>query len=217
MSEPRLTDHTPPRGRREQRKHVTRLELLSAGRRLFGEQGLYESRIEDLSRHAGVAKGTLYGYFANKDELIEAVVAAGFDELRKHVRSETHGARDHAELVHRIAEAHLGFFERNPDLTRIFHQVRGLLKFERHVDDPLRRQLAAYLASLAEMLAGPESARRGARQESLERATLLFGAVSGIVSTRKAIGAAAPSARRTRATTRAIAALILCPDESPRR
>ncbi|HUK63923.1 MAG TPA: helix-turn-helix domain-containing protein, partial [Dongiaceae bacterium] len=50
----------PPSGRREHRKHATRRELLIAGRRLFAERGLYDSRIEDLSRQAGIAKGTLY-------------------------------------------------------------------------------------------------------------------------------------------------------------
>ena len=57
MAASRPAGSTRPRGRREHRKRVTRRELLVAGRKLFGDEGLYESRIEDLTRHAGIAKG----------------------------------------------------------------------------------------------------------------------------------------------------------------
>ncbi|MBK7369219.1 MAG: TetR/AcrR family transcriptional regulator [Candidatus Eisenbacteria bacterium] len=106
----------PPmtRGRREHRKHLTRQELLAAGRRLFGEQGLYESRIEDLTRHAGIAKGTIYGYFANKQELMEAVVTAGFSELLGEVDRATHGATNTRERLGLCVQAHFDFFDTNP-------------------------------------------------------------------------------------------------------
>lgn len=207
----------PPRGRREHRKHVTRRELLAAGRRLFGEQGLYESRIEDLSRHAGVAKGTLYGYFANKEELVEAVVSSGFNELLGHAHRQAQGARTHAEAVARLAEAHLTFFEQNPDLMRLFHQVRGLLKFARPEGLRLRRVLANYLTGLAHVLALHHPAGRRAERELFATATLLFGAVSGIASTRASLAEPASRASRLRPTARAVVALVLAFEEPDTR
>ncbi len=203
-----------PRGRREHRKRVTRRELLAAGRRLFGESGLYESRIEDLSRLAGVAKGTLYGYFANKLDLIEAVVTDGFSELLGHVHRHAQRSRSHVEVVTRVVEAHLRFFEENPDLMRVFHQVRGLIKFDRPEGRPLRRVLANYLAGLAHVLAlHPRRARGQASHRDL--ATLLFGAVSGISSTRASVAAAVPRSLLSRATVRALVALALAYEGRP--
>lgn len=199
----------PLRGRREHRKQVTRRELLAAGRRLFGEQGLYEPRIEDLSRLAGIAKGTLYGYFSNKEELIEAVVTSGFSELLGNVHREAQRAKTHREVVTRLAEAHLRFFEANPDLMRIFHQVRGILKFNRPGGTALRHVLANYLAALAHVLALHRPVRKGDDRVHLESATLLFGAVSGVASTRASLSKAMPREPLTRATVRALVQLVL--------
>jgi len=203
---PAVQSPLPP-GRREERKRLTRRELLAAGRKLFSEEGLYESRIEDLARDAGIAKGTLYGYFASKQELMEAVVAAGFSELLGYVHREAQDARSHPDLVARVAEAHLAFFEENPDLLRVFHQVRGLLKFNHPDARGLRRVMAGYLAALAHVLAlRPRAGRRGGPND-LAAATLLFGAVSGILSTRAALAGALPR-HRSSATTRALVALV---------
>jgi AcrR family transcriptional regulator len=175
--------------------------------------GLYESRIEDLTRHAGIAKGTLYGYFANKNELIEAVVSSGTSELLGHAHREAQGARSHAEVVERIARSHLTFYEENPDLLRIFHQVRGLLKFNRPEVGRLRRVLSNYLAGLARLLTMEHP--RGGRGEDIEAAVVLFGAVSGVASTRAAMAGMVPSRPRSRETVRALVALVLAFESLP--
>ena len=202
-----------PADRREHRKRVTRRDLLVAGRRLFGERGLHEARIEDLSRHAGIAKGTFYGYFANREELIEAVVAAGLAQLLEHVRRRARGARGQTEVLARAADAHLAFFAANPDLMRIFHQVRGLLKFERPEAPRLRLLLAGYVGHLAGVLAQGRPPSAGDRRRSREAAQLLFGAVSGIASVRASLAGALPRHARSPATIRALVALVLAHEE----
>jgi AcrR family transcriptional regulator len=199
----------PRLGRREQRKHVTRRELLAAGRRLFGEHGLYESSIEDLSRDAGIAKGTLYGYFRNKVELIEAVVGSGLNDLLAQVHRQAAGARTPAERVARVAEAHLKFFDDNPDWMRIFHQVRGLMLFRRPEGLALRRVLTRYLVALGDVLAQRPAASNGVAGDRLEQATLLFGAIAGIVSTSAALAGPERGRRAPRARVNALVALVL--------
>lgn len=200
-------------GRREQRKESTRRELISAGRRLFGDRGLYDARIEDLTTLAGIAKGTIYGYFASKEELILAVEVAGLEELLRHVGGRVVGARSRRERVRRMAEAHFEFFEENLDLVKLFHQVRGMLKFERKEWQPLRRGLEKYVADLARLLEGDEARQREPGPRDLEAAEMLFGAVSGITSLGIALGR-----RRSPRSTRivqAVTALVLS-GESPR-
>lgn len=198
----------PLRGRREHRKHLTQHQLLAAGRKLFAEKGLYDSRIEDLSRHAGIAKGTLYGYFANKGELIEAVVSNGFRELLEHVRRGARGARSRDEAVARISESHIEFFAQNPDLMRIFHQVRGLLKFKAVESRDLRRLLAKYLAGLSQILALSPATRPGRRSADLQVAYLLFGAISGVTSVRVSVTGTMPEASVRRAIVRSLVGLV---------
>ncbi len=175
-----------PRGRREQRKVLTRSELLQAGRELFSERGLYESRIEDLTARAGIAKGTLYRYFSDKDALVLAVVNAGFDALDERIMAKTSRARTHAAVVAGIVEGHVEFFADNPDLLRLFHQVRGLLKFNQQRWRPLRAVLSRHIERMADLLARP-LARADRRPPQRVLAMLLFGSISGFCSVRAAL------------------------------
>ena len=92
-------------GRRERRKQETRAQILAAGRKLFAEKGLWEPSIEELTTRAGIAKGTIYGYFADKDALIRAVVGEGFAALAERVRAAAGDERDDSERVARVVRA----------------------------------------------------------------------------------------------------------------
>ncbi len=60
--------------KRERRKEARPGELLAAALELFVEKGYAATRVEEVARRAGVSKGTLFLYFATKEELFKAVV-----------------------------------------------------------------------------------------------------------------------------------------------
>ncbi len=64
---------TSPR-RRQRRKAARPQELLDAATALFAERGYAATRLEDVAARAGVVKGTIYLYFADKLALFEAVI-----------------------------------------------------------------------------------------------------------------------------------------------
>lgn len=192
---------------------MTRAQLLAAGRRLFGDKGLYESRIEDLSSTAGIAKGTLYGYFESKEALVLEVVAMGFQELASNVASAAEGSTGGRRLEAIIA-AHFRFYSANPDLMRIFHQVRGVLKFERPEWIELRVVLRRYVRTLASVLAGGGPVSRA----QLDLAERMFGSISGMTSVRTALGLSFSDRAWRSASIRALTSLAAgTPAASSRR
>ena len=216
MQDPSETLGTPaPGGLRERKKQLTRQELLAAGRRMFAEHGLYEARIEDVCEYAGVAKGTLYGYFRSKEELAFEVVALGFHDLQRQVRASLGRASQPSERVERMLRAHVEFLSRRPDLLRIFHQVRGVLKFNRQEWRPLRRALSQHIHFLADQLQQREG--RDGRALAVQQARTMFGALSGVLSVHVSLD---PHSRRpwmSRHLMRGVAQLIrtLDPDAPP--
>jgi AcrR family transcriptional regulator len=194
-------------GRREQRKATTRAELLAAGRKLFSEKGLYEARVEDLTATAGIAKGTLYQYFVDKDELVVAVVTQGFRDLDACVARHVEGSRGLVERAGRIAEAHAEFFADNPDLMRVFHQVRGLLKFNARRWSRLQRLLVRHIDYLADQLGRPPTVGSLSAARRSELALALFGTVSGMASVRAALDASPAAGLRPAVARRAGVAL----------
>ena len=63
-----------PHAKRERRKDARPGELLDAALDLFVEKGFAATRAEEVAKRAGVSKGTLFLYFASKEELFKAVV-----------------------------------------------------------------------------------------------------------------------------------------------
>lgn len=59
---------------RQRRKDARPHELLEAALALFVEKGFAATRAEEVAQRAGVSKGTLYLYYASKEELLKAVI-----------------------------------------------------------------------------------------------------------------------------------------------
>jgi AcrR family transcriptional regulator len=57
-----------------------RERVLTAARETFADDGL-DAQMDDVARHAGVGVGTVYRHFPTKEALVEAVAAAGYEEV----------------------------------------------------------------------------------------------------------------------------------------
>ncbi|HRO58989.1 MAG TPA: TetR/AcrR family transcriptional regulator [Burkholderiaceae bacterium] len=66
-----VSSHSP---RWTRRKEARPGELLEAALELFVERGFASTRLDEVAARAGVSKGTLYLYFASKEDLFKAVV-----------------------------------------------------------------------------------------------------------------------------------------------
>jgi AcrR family transcriptional regulator len=49
-------------------------QIVAAALAVFGEHGLAGARLDEIAQRAGIAKGTIYLYFPNKEELFREVV-----------------------------------------------------------------------------------------------------------------------------------------------
>ena len=56
------------------------MELLEAALSLFVEKGYAATKVEEVALRAGVSKGTLFVYFATKQDLFKAVIRANLAE-----------------------------------------------------------------------------------------------------------------------------------------
>ena len=104
MSAP-LTVTTAHRRRRD--PEVRPQQILDAAHEIFGERGLAAAWLDDIAKRAGVAKGTIYLYFATKEELFKAVVMR---EVVSGIETAEQAKRDWGQ---RSAEAFLRDFLRN--------------------------------------------------------------------------------------------------------
>lgn len=184
-----------PSRSKKPKEHVTRQEkalevrsqILAAGRRWFGRKGLYETLVGEIAAEAGIAKGTFYLYFEDKEDLIRAVAEAAFEELGAAAAAACDHAGTWEDRVAWLAEAHVHFLVEQPDRMRILHQLRGMLTFERPEWLPLRACLEAHLELLANLLLAPPRPPNLTPRRAVEIGGILFGAISGALSVWAAI------------------------------
>lgn len=88
--------HAP---RWERRKESRPTELIAAALEVFVERGYAATRLDDVAARAGVSKGTLYLYFANKEELFKAVVRENIVTLLERFGAQIRAADAPAALL----------------------------------------------------------------------------------------------------------------------
>src|SRR4051812_29809853 len=65
----------PVGGKRDENRRQKALELQDSALRLFLDQGVETTTIDDIVDRTGVAKGSFYRYFADKRALVDSLLA----------------------------------------------------------------------------------------------------------------------------------------------
>lgn len=83
-----LTPTEKPRPRRRLTKgERTKRRLMAAARQVLADKGYPTTRVEDITTEAGVAKGTFYLHFKDKNELLMSVMKEEFEEIEHEMLS----------------------------------------------------------------------------------------------------------------------------------
>src|SRR6266498_2768644 len=61
--------------------------ILRAAARVFARSGYFNAKVSDVARTAGVADGTVYLYFKNKDDLLTSIFGWAMGEFINRARS----------------------------------------------------------------------------------------------------------------------------------
>lgn len=109
---------------RTRRGAVTRARLLGAAEEAFGSRGFHRAGISDITLAAGVAQGTFYSYFRNKEDVLRELVRNMGRDLRAHLAAEIMDASDRLDAEARGLRAFLGYVAGHPWMYRVLQEAQ---------------------------------------------------------------------------------------------
>ena len=118
------------RGKRAPRNSDKYQRILDAAIEVIAENGYFQARVTDIAARAGVADGTIYLYFKNKEQVLMAAIDSAFVAFLKRARSELSRAHEPRERLRRLAQLHLETLGANRNLAIVFQtELRQSAKF----------------------------------------------------------------------------------------
>jgi AcrR family transcriptional regulator len=138
-------------------------QIIDAALAVFDERGLAGARLDDIAQRAGIAKGTIYLYFENKEELFREVIRHTLIDRLDAARSELAAmgeAVSATEQLRRYAEGWWAFL-----LTPGYQAVYRLVIGELHRFPDVAAFYAQEVVSRAHALVGSIIERGVARDE----------------------------------------------------
>jgi TetR/AcrR family fatty acid metabolism transcriptional regulator len=107
-----------------------RSRILQAAVKVFARRGYFASRVADVARRAGVADGTIYLYFRNKEDILVSLFDEVMSEHLEGKRRDLAPGEPAPARLRAIAARHLGLLGRNRDLAVVFQvELRQSTKF----------------------------------------------------------------------------------------
>ena len=110
---------TPSGAPRSKRAAATRRRLRESGLELFAARGFHNVTTHDIAHHAGLAAGTFYLHFKDKQALCAEITDRAIAELRERIEAATAEAVSNEDRVARHAEALVDFASDNTTAIQV--------------------------------------------------------------------------------------------------
>jgi TetR/AcrR family fatty acid metabolism transcriptional regulator len=132
------------------RNHEKFHRILEAAVRVFAEQGFHQATIAQIARQAGVADGTIYLYFKNKDDILVHVfnerTRSVFNRFREAVK-EADGA---VGKLRALVGCHLAEFQADVHMAAVYQAWTH--QFQRAAEPQIKEMSKMYLDIVAEIV-----------------------------------------------------------------
>ncbi len=125
-------------------------QILEAAVRVFARQGFYQSTIAQIAKEAGVADGTIYLYFKNKDDILVQFFSYRTKQVFESFREEVDRAQTSADKLRNLVRRHLAEFQRDRD-GAVVYQVETH-QSSRLAEDQIREMSQMYRDLISEIV-----------------------------------------------------------------
>ena len=151
-----------------------RERILQAAERVFAKRGFFAARVSEIAKDAGVADGTIYLYFKNKDDLLISLFEARMHQVNDELRAQVAKEKTPLAQLRAFIRRYLQLVADEPAAAEVLTiELRQSSKFMKEYENP---QFADFLRLLGGIIAaGQERGELDAQVPSHVAARMIFG------------------------------------------
>ena len=146
--------------------------ILEAAIKVFAEQGFHQATISQIAREAGVADGTIYLYFKNKEDIMVNFFGYKTKEVFGRFREEVDKADNARDKLRLLIKRHLEEFQRDRNMAVLYQTETR--RFSRMCEEQIREMSKLYLDLVSEIV-------ESGQDEGLMRKDLYMGLVKRFI------------------------------------
>ena len=127
----------------EKNQENKRIRILEAAVKVFAKNGFHNSKVSVIAKEAGVADGTIYLYFKNKDDILISLFEESLNRLIDNMEEAVKDVNDPLEKLKMFIHMHLKLVEENQGVAEVMQvELRQSHKF---MKEYVPQRLADYL------------------------------------------------------------------------
>lgn len=149
---------------------------------MFARQGYHQSTIAEIAGEAGVADGTIYLYFKNKDDILVQFFSYKTKQVFERFRVEVDRVDTAIDKLRNLVRIHLEEFQRDRNMAIVYQTETH--RISRMAEDQIREMSKLYLDIISEIVeCGQEEGaiRRDLYLGLVKR--LIIGSVDEVINT----------------------------------
>ena len=109
--------------RKELEFQLRRTEILNQAEKIFALKGFHNATMAEIANASGFAIGTLYQYFAGKENLYTIMVSEKLDKMYSEIRESVNREERIIDKIEKLIGSHFHFVENNIDFCDLL--IRG--------------------------------------------------------------------------------------------
>ncbi len=124
--------------------------ILSGAARAFAARGFAATSMREVAQATGASAGSIYHHFANKEDILRAIICGNFRRVQDSLDARLRGQTDARAMLGIFVDNHIGFFARHLDEMRVMSHELDTLEGE--AGDEVRALRRAYTARAEKIL-----------------------------------------------------------------
>jgi len=104
--------------------------ILDTAAKLFSEKDFHTVTVDEIAEKVGLAKGTLYLYFKNKDDLFYSIIQEKTTELSKRLQYAIQEDKSYMERFENLIRSYILFFKEHEPFYKIIHSEKPRVELD---------------------------------------------------------------------------------------